>query len=112
MTFFANNLVISMGIAISILIVVVYVVLLVIAMKSIFANSGSPISMSQALLSSFHVLGQIFFGILAVIIIAVLMENKVVSSDAGLPIFSAIVAYLLGKGYKDINFKQENKNKE
>jgi len=96
------NIIIWCGLVAALIIGIIYVVLLFVAKNSIFAGSGSPISMSQALLSSFHVLGQIFFGILAIIVVAVLIESKQITSDAGLPIFSAIVGYLLGKGFKDI----------
>ena len=83
-----------------------------VASKSIFQGSGDPFSMSQALLSSLHITGQLIFGVLTIIILALLILNKIISSDAGLPIFSAIVAYLLGKSYKDISFIQKKKTDE
>lgn len=93
---------IGIGIAFSIMIAVLYLWAIHIASKSIFPGSGAPISMSQVLLSSIHVTSQILFGLLAIIIISILLFEKIISSDAGLPIMSAIVAYLLGKGAKDI----------
>ncbi len=99
-----NNLVIIIGLAIAVLILIIHAISISIAAKSIFQGSSSPISMAQMLLSSLHTSGQILFGVLAVVILVLLMLNKIISSDAGLPIFSAVVAYLLGKTYKDVSF--------
>lgn len=82
------------------------------ASKTIFAGSDAPISMSQALLSSLHITGQLLFGVIAVIVLSVLMTEGIINSEAGLPIFSAMVAYLLGKGYKDISFLPKSKSSD
>ncbi len=104
-----NIVILNIGGVTAIVIVTIYATSLSCGEKSIFRGSGSPISMAQMLLSSLHATGQILFGISAIMLLALLILNDTISSDAGLPIFSAIVAYLLGKTYKDISFLSKKK---
>lgn len=106
-------IVVGGGLVAGALIVGIYCASIYVAYKSIFPESGRPISMSQALLSSLHMAGQILFGILAIVILAGLISVNTITSESGLPILSAIIAYLLGKGYRDIGFnpsKSSQKN--
>ena len=107
-----SELIIIFGFLFGLLIVGIYTFSIYHASKTIFPGSGSPISMSQALLSSLHVTGQLLFGIVASIVIALLIIEKIIESEAGLPILSALVAYLLGKSYKDISFLQKQKTEK
>ncbi|MCP3901990.1 MAG: hypothetical protein GY715_00015 [Planctomycetes bacterium] len=70
---------------------------------AIFRGSGRPVEMAQTLLSSIHITSQMLFGLLAVALVCLLMAEKIVSTEAGLPLLSAVVGYLLGKGFKDVS---------
>ncbi|MEW5805170.1 MAG: hypothetical protein AB1721_00340 [Patescibacteria group bacterium] len=95
-----------------IILMIQYLVSVCRAAEKIWPNSGDPLSMSQMLLASLQANAQILFGILALFILFVLMEEKIISSEAGLPIFSALAAYLLGKGFKESSFLNKNKKNE
>lgn len=79
------------------------------ASKEIWHGSGDPLSMSQMLLASLYANGQILFGIFALSMLFLLIKNKLISSEAGLPIFSALSAYLLGRGFRESVFLSKNK---
>ena len=79
------------------------------ASKEIWHGSGDPLSMSQMLLVSLHASGQVLFGIFALSILFLLIKNNLVSSEAGLPILSALAAYLLGRGFRESIFLSKNK---
>lgn len=70
--------------------------------KHIFEGSGKPISMAKIVLSSIQMTAQILFGILVIGIICIMILDGKITSDAGLPIVSGIVGYLLGKSFKDV----------
>ncbi|OGV67903.1 MAG: hypothetical protein A2498_10860 [Lentisphaerae bacterium RIFOXYC12_FULL_60_16] len=93
------------------LMIAIYVTALVIAKKSIFPGSGSPISMAQTLLSSIHVASQHLLGVLVITLICVLMLQKVVTAEAGLPLLSAVAGYLLAKTFKDVNISPTRKTR-
>lgn len=93
-----------------------YIVAIHKASREIWHGSDDPLSMSQMLLASLQANAQVLFGIFAIFVIFILMKEKVVSSESGLPLFSALAAYLLGKGFKESSFfdrkKEEKKEKE
>jgi len=108
-----TSIVLIVGGSVCLLMIIIYISALIIAMKSIFSNSGSPISMAQTLLSSIHVTTQHLLGVLIIILICILMVNKTVTSEAGLPLLSAVAGYLLAKTFKDVNISPTKKsNKE
>jgi hypothetical protein len=76
---------------------------LVVGSRKIFPGSGSPIAMAQMLLSSIHVTAQILLGLLIISVISILIANKVIEPNSGLPVLSVISGYLLGKSFKDIS---------
>ncbi|MGP8212277.1 MAG: hypothetical protein ACLQU0_12510 [Syntrophobacteraceae bacterium] len=80
-----------------------------IAGKSIFPGSGSPISMAQTLLSSIHVVTQHLLGVLIITLMCILMIKNIVTSEAGLPLLSAVAGYLLGKTFKDVEISPTHK---
>lgn len=104
--------IIYLGMGTGILIAVIYIAAICVGKKSIFGGSGRPVSMAQTLLSSIQVIQQNLFGILALIILSLLIINEIITSDAGLPIISGIIGYLLGKTYKDISFQVEERKAE
>lgn len=109
----ATSIVLIVGGSVCLLMIAIYIVALIVAMKSIFQNSGSPISMAQTLLSSIHVTSQHLLGVLIIMLICILMLNKTVTSDAGLPLLSAVAGYLLAKTFRDVNIAPTKKsNKE
>lgn len=77
--------------------------------KSIFKGSGLPASMAQMLLSSVHITSQHLLGVLVIVILSLLMVHRVLNTEAGLPLLSAVIGYLLGKTFKDVTFTSENK---
>ena len=105
-----TTIILIVGGIICLLMVAIYITALLVARKSIFPGSGSPISMAQALLSSIHVIYQHLLGVLTIILICILMVNKVVTSEAGLPLLSAVAGYLLAKTFKDVNILPTKKN--
>ena len=77
----------------------------------IFTGSGAPISMAKMVLSSIQITSQILFGILAISILCVMILEDKIKSEAGLPVISGIVGYLLGKSFKDAyDSSPKNKN--
>lgn len=106
-----TSIVLLVGGIVSLLMITIYITALVIAMKSIFHGSGSPISMAQTLLSSIHVTTQHLLGVLIIILICILMVKNIVTSEAGLPLLSAVAGYLLAKTFKDVNISPTKKSK-
>ncbi|MEK7720719.1 MAG: hypothetical protein AAB347_14165 [Bacteroidota bacterium] len=94
------------------LMILIYIVALNVGKKTIFLGSGAPISMAQALLSSIHVTIQHLLGVLIIMLICILMVDKTITSDAGLPLLSAVSGYLLAKTFKDVNITPTKKGKE
>jgi hypothetical protein len=98
----------------------VFVILLVIiygwyimwlSATNIFRGSGKPISMAKVVLSSVHITAQILFGVLVIGIVSVMMLEGKITPDAGLPVISGIVGYLLGKSFKDVYENSPAKSK-
>lgn len=79
--------------------------------EKIFTGSGAPISMAKMVLSSIQITSQILFGILAIGILCVMILEDKIRSDAGLPVISAIIGYLLGKSFKDAYDNTQKNNK-
>jgi len=113
------NIILIVGGIICLLMITIYITAIIVAGQSIFPGSGSPISMAQTLLSSIHVTAQHLLGVLIIILICILMVSKIVTSEAGLPLLSAVAGYLLAKTFKDINISptrrsgnNQDKNKD
>ena len=106
----ATPMILIVGGIICILMVGIYISALIIGMKSIFHGSGVPISMAQTLLSSIHVTTQHLLGVLIIILICILMVQKAVTSEAGLPLLSAVAGYLLAKTFKDVAISPTKKS--
>jgi hypothetical protein len=107
-----KTLVLIVGGVIVLVIIAIYVAWLYFGAKNIFKRSGSPIAMAQTLLSSIHVTIQHLLGILIIVLICLLMMDKVISSEAGLPLLSAVSGYLLAKTFKDVNISPTKKDKK
>lgn len=80
--------------------------------RSVFHGSGVPASMAQMLLSSVHITSQHLLGVLIIVVLTLLMVHRVLNTEAGLPLLSAVVGYLLGKNFKDVSFTSESKNQK
>lgn len=105
----ATSLILIVGSAIVLVMIAIYVFAIIVGMKSIFPGSGSPISMAQTLLSSIHVTIQHLLGALIIILICLLMIEDIITSEAGLPLLSAVSGYLLAKSFKDVNITPTKK---
>jgi len=68
-----------------------------VAEKSVFHASGVPAKMAQMILSSVHITSQVIFGIFVIVILILLMLKETITTDAGLPLVSAVAGYILGK---------------
>jgi len=67
-----------------------------VAERSVFHGSSVPAKMAQMILSSVHITSQVLFGIFVIVILILLMLQKIITTDAGLPLVSAVVGYILG----------------
>src|SRR5665647_1990122 len=63
--------------------------------KSIFHGSGLPTSMAQTLLSSVHITPKYLLEVLVIVILSLLMVHRVLSTEAGLPLLSAVIGLSL-----------------
>lgn len=100
------------GILASVFIIGFGIVSLYIGEKSIFRGSGIPVSMAQMLLSSVHITSQHLLGVLIIVTLSLLMAHGVLTTEAGLPLLSAVVGYLLGKNFKDVSFTPEDRSQK
>lgn len=105
-----TTLILIVGGAIILVMIAIYVFAILVGNKSIFPGSGSPISMAQTLLSSIHVTIQHLLGALIIILICLLMVEDIITSEAGLPLLSAVSGYLLAKSFKDVNITPTKKS--
>ena len=80
---------------------IVFIVALILASKNIFSGSGSPVDMANVLFQSIMAAGQIIVGLAFLAIITVLIVAKDISTEVGLPIITAITAYLVGKNFNN-----------
>jgi hypothetical protein len=74
-----------------------------IAAKHVFPGSGTPISMAQMILNSIQATSQFLFGIFIVAILFVLIIEKIISSEVGIPIVTSVVGFLLGRTQRKPN---------
>jgi len=80
--------------------------------KSIFHGSGVPAKMAQMVLSSVHITSQVLFSIFVIVILILLMLQEVITTDAGLPLLSAVAGYILGKNFRDVALTTEDFKKK
>lgn len=89
------------------LITIKNLVSLFLANESIFPGSGQPIPMLNKLYESLALNSQTNLALFTVALISILMVEKVVSSEAGMPIISAVIGYTVAK-----NIHKESKEGE
>jgi hypothetical protein len=106
-----TSIVLIVGGVICLLMITIYITAIIVGKNSIFHGSGSPISMAQTLLSSIHVITQHLLGVLIIILICILMIKNIITSEAGLPLLSAVAGYLLAKTFKDVNISPTRRNR-
>jgi len=68
--------------------------------KNIFPGSGAPVSMAQTILNSIQATSQFLFGIFVVNLLLVMIIEKVVTSEVGIPIITSVIGFLLGRTQK------------
>lgn len=64
--------------------------------KNIFPGSGAPHKMASMILSSTYLMAKYLVGIFIIASILILLGEKVISTEQGLPVLTLIVGYLLG----------------
>lgn len=89
--------IIIVAVSIGLLTVIKTMVSLFLANDNIFPYSGQPIPMLNKLYESLSLDSQTNLALLAVVVISVLMNEKVITSESGLPIISAIIGYTVAK---------------
>ena len=77
--------------------------------KCIFPGSGNPPKMAQMVLSSVHITSQVLFSIFIIVILILLMIKEIVTTDAGLPLLSAVTGYILAKNIRDVAPREDSK---
>ncbi len=102
----ASFAIIATAISIGLLTVIKAMVSLFLANDSIFPYSGQPTPMLNKLYESLSLDSQTNLALLAVVVISVLMNEKIITSESGLPIISAIIGYTVAK---NINKEQDKK---
>lgn len=68
-----------------------------IAAKNVFKGSGAPISMAQAVINSIQSTSQFLFGVFIVTILFVLITEKTITSEVGIPVVTSVIGFLLGR---------------
>jgi hypothetical protein len=68
-----------------------------IAKNKIFPGSGTPISMAQVVLNSIQATSQFLFGLFVVGLLTILIIEKTVTPEVGIPIITSVIGFLLGK---------------
>jgi hypothetical protein len=97
-------LVLLAGAAICLAILILFFMSLRVANQHIFPGSGRPAVMAQMLLSSIHLGAQHLLGVFVIAVLSILLVKKIISTETGLPLLSAIAGYLLGKNFRDVSF--------
>ncbi len=100
------------GLVISALVVIFGIISLRVGERSVFHGSGVPAKMAQMILSSVHITSQVLFSVFLIDMLILLMIQKVITTDAGLPLLSAVTGYILGKNFKDVDFSSEGIKKK
>ncbi len=72
---------------------------LCISRKTIFPGSGQPHKMAAMVLEACYLMAKYLVGIFIVTAIIVLICEKVITTEQGLPAVTLIIGYLLGKGF-------------
>jgi hypothetical protein len=92
----SNVILCSTGIIVLLIIIYNFYVMNI-AGKKIFPGAGTPISMAQTVLNSIQATSQFLFGLFIVSILFVLIIEKTIASEVGIPIVTSVVGFLLGR---------------
>ena len=76
---------------------------LYVSKENIFTGSGKPEKMASMVLESIYLMAKNLVGIFIISAILILMSEKLISNDQGLPIVTLVVGYLLGKEFVTTN---------
>ena len=76
---------------------------LFISKDRIFPGSGKPEKMASMVLESIYLMAKNLVGVFIITTILMLMSEKLISNEQGLPIVTLVVGYLLGKDFVNTN---------
>jgi len=76
---------------------------LFVAKDKIFSGSGKPDKMASMVLESIYLMAKNLVGVFVITTILILMCEKLISNEQGLPIVTLVVGYLLGKEFVTTN---------
>jgi len=79
---------------------------LYISKENIFKGSGKPEKMALMVLESIYLMAKNLAGIFIITSILIIMSEKLISNEQGLPIVTLVVGYLLGKDFVPTNNKK------
>ena len=99
--------IVAAAISLGLLTAIKTMVSLFLANDNIFPYSGQPIPMLNKLYESLSLNSQTNLALLAVVVISILMTEKLITPESGLPIISAIIGYTVAK---NINREHDNKD--
>lgn len=86
--------------AISTILIVCYgMYSLKISNQSIFVGSGKPDKMATMVLESIYIMAKNLVGVFIITTILILISEKILGTDQGLPVVSLVIGYLLGKDF-------------
>jgi hypothetical protein len=72
---------------------------LCVSQKTIFSGSGKPEKMASMVLQSIYLMAKNLVGVFIITAILILMSEKLILNNQGLPIVTLVVGYLLGKEF-------------
>lgn len=101
----SNIILLSTGIIILLIIIYNFYVMYI-ASKKVFPGSGAPISMAQTILNSIQATSQFLFGMFIVSILFVLVIEKTITAEVGIPIVTSVIGFLLGRTQPSANSKK------
>jgi len=79
---------------------------------NIFPSSGKPEAMAKSLVGMMVSSSQFLVGIFVIAVIALLIIGKSIEANAGVPIISAVVGYLLGRTYEAFKYQKTEEKKD
>lgn len=103
------QIIIGIGLGTLLTLLIVYFITAKYGFKNLFPGSGDPYSMAKALFGIVSFLSQSIVGLSVIVMIITAISMKIITSDVGFPIVTAIVGYLLASNIRDTIFNDKGK---
>ena len=105
------EVIIGIGLGALIGLIIVYLITAHFGFKNLFPGSGDPFSMAKALFGIVSFLSQAIVGLTVIVMILVSISLKIITSDVGFPVITAVIGYLLASNVRDAVFGEKKKDK-